>query len=208
MRAPATGHPTEARRGQTCSSSDCASSGAHTSCASSLARGSYPDQWGQDQRAVSVLDERAALCPRRSTAHPDLSVLVPHRNWARPAQASAGEAPKWRRSRVGQDDLVRISRECFSNNDLIRPTTREEDYVEVNSFVAFDGQPSPCEIHTRDVAADLVPKDRARVAAALGRRLLCDQPHRGDLIAARAGLGEFAKRSIGAGARPVHDKRM
>ena len=75
--------------------------------------------------------------------------------------------------------------------------------------MAFDGEPSPREVLTREVAADLVPEHRAGVAAALRLGLLRNEPHRGDATAALGGrLGELPQRGIGACAGPVDDKRV
>jgi hypothetical protein len=131
--------------------------------------------------------------------------LAPDGHRARPAQAPAGQAPQRRGAGVGQEDLVCVPRERFANDDPIGPAPREEDEIELHTLVAFDGEPGPCKVLTREVAADLVPEHRPRVAATRRIRLLRDQPNGRHPAAA---LGELAERGVSAGAGPVHDERM
>src|SRR3982750_4214008 len=105
--------------------------------------------------------------------------LGSNRYRTRPAQASQCETSKWRGARIRQNDLVGVTRERLTNHDLVRPTTGEEDNVEVYVLVALYGQPRSCEGLAREVARDLVPHHGARVAATSDLRLLRHQLQRG-----------------------------
>ena len=127
-------------------------------------------------------------------------------NWTVAAQPPASETPQRRGATIGQDDLVGVSSERLADDDLIGSATREDDDVKVNVVVAFDGESRSRQVLAGEVPRDLVPEHRPGVAAALGLRLLRNQPHRCDPAAPLGRrLGEVAKRGIGAVARPVHD---